>query len=224
MMTGLVRDGPRGGARDRATRRATDHQSDLLTITEYRAPGARRRTGSIDMRNGRRPTWLTITDLGRQMLDGMQRPCDAGHRSAPGVSCCGAPSPLCCANGGEESDMTSPELSRPPPDRPPLDASVVRAGVLAMLALIVGSMFTYELVRSTSPSTLLPRPRPSASGAASVIRNVISPVKAGDFLPTTCSQCCVQGGLRGFVSTAVAWIDPNRRYPPREKFGALRSI
>jgi hypothetical protein len=38
-----------------------------------------------------------------------------------------------------------------------------------MLAIIVGSMFTYELVRSTSPSTPLPRPRPSASGAAPVL-------------------------------------------------------
>jgi hypothetical protein len=65
--------------------------------------------------------------------------------------------------------MTSPEPTPPPTDRQPLDASVVRAGVLAMLALIVGSMFTYELVRSTSPSTPLPRPRPSASGAAPVL-------------------------------------------------------
>ena len=60
--------------------------------------------------------------------------------------------------------MTSPERSPPPTDRQPLDAGVVRAGILAMLAQIVGSMFTYELVRSTSPST--PLPRPSASGAA----------------------------------------------------------
>jgi len=63
--------------------------------------------------------------------------------------------------------MTSPGLFPPPTDRQPLDASVVRTGVLAMLALIVGSMFTYELVRSTSPST--PLPRPSASGAAPVL-------------------------------------------------------
>jgi hypothetical protein len=62
--------------------------------------------------------------------------------------------------------MTSSELSPSPTDRRPLDASVVRVGVLAMLALIVGSMLTYELVRSTSPSTPLPRPRPSASSAA----------------------------------------------------------
>jgi hypothetical protein len=64
--------------------------------------------------------------------------------------------------------MSSPEASPPPRDRPPLDAGAVRAGVLAMLALIVGSMFTYELVRSTSPSTPVPKPRPSASGAAPV--------------------------------------------------------
>jgi hypothetical protein len=62
--------------------------------------------------------------------------------------------------------MTSPELPPPATDRQPLDAGVVRAGVLAMLAIIVGSMFTYELVWSTLPSTPLPRPRPSASGAA----------------------------------------------------------
>jgi hypothetical protein len=62
--------------------------------------------------------------------------------------------------------MISSELSPPPTDRQPLDAGVIRIGVLAMLALIVGSMFTYELVRSTSPSTPLPRPRPSASSAA----------------------------------------------------------
>ena len=62
--------------------------------------------------------------------------------------------------------MTSSELSPSPTDRRPLDDSVVRTGVLAMLALIVGSMLTYELVRSTSPSTPLPRPRPSASSAA----------------------------------------------------------
>jgi hypothetical protein len=64
--------------------------------------------------------------------------------------------------------MTSSELSPPPTDWQPLDSGVVRTGVLAMLALIVGSMFTYELVRSASPSTPLPPPRPSASvsGAA----------------------------------------------------------
>ena len=62
--------------------------------------------------------------------------------------------------------MTSPERSPPPTDRQPLDARVVRAGVLATLALIVGPMLTYELVRSTSPSTPLPQPRPSANSAA----------------------------------------------------------
>jgi hypothetical protein len=46
----------------------------------------------------------------------------------------------------------------PPTARQPLDAGVIRIGVLAMLALIVGSMLTYELVRSISPSTPLPRP------------------------------------------------------------------
>jgi len=62
--------------------------------------------------------------------------------------------------------MTSSKLSPPPTDRQPLDAGVVRIGVLAMLAIIIGSMFTYELVRLTSPSTPLPRPRPSASSTA----------------------------------------------------------
>jgi hypothetical protein len=47
-------------------------------------------------------------------------------------------------------------------ERQPLDAGVVRTGILALIALIVGSMFTYELVRF-SPSTPLPRPRPSAA-------------------------------------------------------------
>jgi hypothetical protein len=37
--------------------------------------------------------------------------------------------------------MTSFELSPPPTERQPLDAGVLRTGVLAMLALIVGSMF-----------------------------------------------------------------------------------
>ena len=65
--------------------------------------------------------------------------------------------------------MISPELLPPSTDRQPLDAGVVRASVLAMLALIVGSMLTYELVRSTSPSTPIPKPRPTASGAAPVV-------------------------------------------------------
>jgi hypothetical protein len=65
--------------------------------------------------------------------------------------------------------MISPELLPPSTDRQPLDVGVVRASVLAMLALIVGSMLTYELVRSTSPSTPIPKPRPTASGAAPVV-------------------------------------------------------
>jgi hypothetical protein len=67
--------------------------------------------------------------------------------------------------------MTCSELSPPPTERQPLGAGVIRIGVLAMLALIVGSMLTYELVRSTSPSTPSPRPRPSASGAAPLPAN-----------------------------------------------------
>jgi hypothetical protein len=62
--------------------------------------------------------------------------------------------------------MTSSELSPPPTDRPPLDAGVLRTSVIALIAVIIGSMFTYELVRSISSSTPLPRPRPSASSAA----------------------------------------------------------
>jgi hypothetical protein len=76
--------------------------------------------------------------------------------------------------------MTSPELSPPPTDRQPLDAGVVRAGVLAMLALIVGSMFTYELVRSTSPNTPIPKPRPSASSAAPVLAGQLPSNSASD--------------------------------------------
>jgi hypothetical protein len=76
--------------------------------------------------------------------------------------------------------MTSPEPSPPPTERRPLDAGVVRAGVLAVLAVIVGSMFTYELVRSTSPSTPLPRPRPSASDAAPVLATQLPSNSAGD--------------------------------------------
>jgi hypothetical protein len=58
--------------------------------------------------------------------------------------------------------MTYPEPSPPPAERQPFDASVVRAAVLAMLAIIVGSTFAYELARSTSPSTPIPKPRRSA--------------------------------------------------------------
>jgi hypothetical protein len=76
--------------------------------------------------------------------------------------------------------MTSSELSPPPTERQPLDAGVLRASVLALIALIVGSMFTYELVRSTSPSTPLPRPRPSASGAAPVLAGQLPSNSASD--------------------------------------------
>jgi hypothetical protein len=74
--------------------------------------------------------------------------------------------------------MTSSELSPPPTERQPLDAGVLRASVLALIALIVGSMFTYELVRSTSPST--PLPRPSASGAAPVLAGQLPSNSASD--------------------------------------------
>jgi hypothetical protein len=64
--------------------------------------------------------------------------------------------------------MTSPHVSPPPMERSPLDAGVLRSGILALIALIVGSMFTYDLVLS-SPRTPLPRPRPSALAAAPVL-------------------------------------------------------
>jgi hypothetical protein len=60
-----------------------------------------------------------------------------------------SPTPNILPNGGQEIGMTSSELSPPPTERQPLDAGVLRASVLALIALIVGSMFTYELVRST---------------------------------------------------------------------------
>jgi hypothetical protein len=56
-------------------------------------------------------------------------------------------------------------ISPPPMERSPLDAAVLRRGVLALIALIVGSMFMFDLVRSF-PQTPLPRSRPSALGAA----------------------------------------------------------
>jgi hypothetical protein len=61
--------------------------------------------------------------------------------------------------------MPFPHVSAPPTARSPRVASVVRGGVLALIALIVGSMFAYDLVRS-SPQTPLPRPRPSAGASA----------------------------------------------------------
>ena len=60
--------------------------------------------------------------------------------------------------------MTSPHVSAPLM-RSPVQVGVLRTGVLALISLIVGSMFAYDLVRS-APRTPLPRPRPSALGAA----------------------------------------------------------
>jgi hypothetical protein len=67
--------------------------------------------------------------------------------------------------------MASSRTSPPPTEPKPLDAGVLRASILAMLALILGSMLAYDLVRPrlTSPSAPFPRPRPSASGAAHVL-------------------------------------------------------
>ena len=61
--------------------------------------------------------------------------------------------------------MKSPHVCSPPTERPLLDVGILRSGVLAFVALIVGSMLAYDLVRS-SPQTPLPRPRPSAFAAA----------------------------------------------------------
>jgi hypothetical protein len=61
--------------------------------------------------------------------------------------------------------MISPHVSSPPTERPVLDVGILRSGVLAFIALIVGSMLAYDLVRS-SPQTPLPRPRPSAFATA----------------------------------------------------------
>jgi hypothetical protein len=61
--------------------------------------------------------------------------------------------------------MTPSHVSSPPTERPVVDVGVLRSGVLAFIALIVGSMFAYDLVRS-SPRTPLPRPRPSAFAIA----------------------------------------------------------
>jgi hypothetical protein len=60
--------------------------------------------------------------------------------------------------------MTAPTYPRPM-ERSPRDASVLRGGVLALIALIVSSMFAYDLVQS-SPRTPLPRPRPNALGVS----------------------------------------------------------
>ena len=66
--------------------------------------------------------------------------------------------------------MTPSHISAPPVERQPLDVGVLRTGILALIALIVGSMFTFALV-SFSPSTPLPRPRPSTLGATGVAAN-----------------------------------------------------
>jgi hypothetical protein len=64
--------------------------------------------------------------------------------------------------------MTSSHISPPQMERQPLDVGVLRAGILALIGLIAGSMFTCALVRF-SPSTPLPRPRPSVLGTAPVV-------------------------------------------------------
>ena len=56
--------------------------------------------------------------------------------------------------------MTSSHISSPPIERQILNVGILRAGVLAMIALIAGSMFAYDLVLSSR--TPLPRPRPGA--------------------------------------------------------------
>jgi hypothetical protein len=70
--------------------------------------------------------------------------------------------------------MTSPHVSASPMERSPRVASVLRSGILALIALIVGSMFGYDLVRS-SPRTPLPRPRPNALGLSG---SAVNPVGA----------------------------------------------
>jgi hypothetical protein len=60
--------------------------------------------------------------------------------------------------------MTSSHISSPPIERQVPNVSILRAGVLAMIALIAGSMFAYDLVLSSR--TPLPRPRPRALGTA----------------------------------------------------------
>ena len=70
--------------------------------------------------------------------------------------------------GGRESHMIYPHVSPSSVERSPLDVGVLRTGILALIALIVGSMFVYDLVLS-SPGTPLPRLRPSAFGTAPVL-------------------------------------------------------
>jgi hypothetical protein len=62
----------------------------------------------------------------------------------------------------------------------PHRAGVLRSGILLLIALIVGSMFAYDLVRP-SPRAPLPRPRPSALGASPVLAaNPAGLERAGD--------------------------------------------
>ena len=70
--------------------------------------------------------------------------------------------------GWRESHMIYPHVSPSSVERSPLDVGVLRTGILALIALIVGSMFVYDLALS-SPGTPLPRPRPSALGTAPVL-------------------------------------------------------
>ena len=63
--------------------------------------------------------------------------------------------------------MISPQVSPSSVERLPLDVGVLRTGILALIALIVGSMFVYDLALS-SPGTPLPKP-PSALGTAPVL-------------------------------------------------------
>jgi hypothetical protein len=71
--------------------------------------------------------------------------------------------------------MTSSHISSPPIERQVLNVGILRAGVLAMIALIVGSMFAYDLVLSWR--TPLPRPRPSALGTApALLANPVGPL------------------------------------------------
>jgi hypothetical protein len=79
--------------------------------------------------------------------------------------------------------MTSSHVSPPPTERQALDAGVVRTGILALIALIVGSMLTYDLVRFW-PSTPLPRPRSSAVGTAPVVTTDPVGQLSSDYAPT----------------------------------------
>jgi hypothetical protein len=97
--------------------------------------------------------------------------------------------------------MTSSELSPSPTDRRPLDASVVRTGVLAMLALIVGSMLTYELVRSISPSTPLPR-----RGRAPAARlRLLQPIQLDSCRPTPRRRQARPAGSRASYAPPPRW-------------------